>query len=239
MTRYELIGRNFLLALRRAPRDKRALYALLWLLWVVGYFTYLVETFSYLGLWGSICWATVLGLAVGLAILIKRNNARSEKSLLSLSSHRSPHFQDLIEHRRCLIGLLLRTAILVDRAGCEVLHNSGKVAEEQRGMCRRRTLDLAQRPELWAYFNEEDKGLLIAAEGSWSWDTIWPRLLLSEDVRVLRWVVGVDSILVPFEFLKFELNSALAVTIKPSIVEGKGCMPPWDLRPAETWLTYC
>jgi hypothetical protein len=232
MTRFELIWRNFWLALRRAPKDKRALFAIAWLLYTIGAFAYLIWTLTYLGIWGSICWGVMMGLGVGLALLIRRNNARTEKSLLSLSNYKSVEFEDLADHRAQLVKVLLRTAILVDRAGAEVLSAKGKIADEHKGISRRRTLDLAKRPELWDCFPEEERLLLLRAEGTWDRSVAWTQINLIEDVRVLRWVIQLDSILVPFEFVKPDLAPAIEITAKPEITDGIGCMAPWDLRPA-------
>ena len=83
----------------------------------------------------------------------------------------------------------------------------------------------------------------MAPEGTWSWDAIWPRIIHIEDIRVLRWILKIDPILTPFEFLKPDLTAAVEITTRPAQVEGKSCMPPWDLRPAlqsaERMLNRC
>jgi hypothetical protein len=60
---------------------------------------------------------------------------------------------------------------------------------------------------------------------------------------VLRWVLKLDPILTPFEFLKPDLIPALEISTNPQRIEGKDCMAPWDLRPAhamaEQMLNRC
>jgi hypothetical protein len=231
MTRFELFWRGFWLVVRRAPRDKRAFLALASLFGIVAYIAYLVWTLFYLGVWGSISWMVMLGLGAGLAVLIRRHNSRPDESMLSLSSYRDIDSQEFAHHRPELVKVLLRAAILVDRAGIEALIESGKVPDEHRGISRRRTLDLARQPNLWNGFTEEERMLLMSAEGSWERGIIWAQINLIENVRVLRWVIQLDSILVPFEFLQPDLTPAIELTSKPEMVEGVGCLPPWDLRP--------
>jgi len=47
-------------------------------------------------------------------------------------------------------------------------------------------------------------------------------------------VIGIDKILVPFEFLQPDVTPAIEITTKPDRLAGTGCLPPWDLRPART-----
>ena len=233
MTRSELFWRNLSLALRRATRDQRALSNLLGAFALLSYAAYLLWTVTYLGPWGSVCLTVVMGLAIGGAIFINKKNARDVESVLSLSSPSALQINDLREHRIRLANILLCKAIVVDRANNENLHRMGKIDPRREGICRRRTLDLARRPELWQTLSVEERDLLISPEGSWKWDAVWPRIIRIEDVRVLRWILKIDPILTPFEFLKPDLTAALEITTRPEQVIGKGCLPPWDLRPAQ------
>jgi hypothetical protein len=243
MNRSELFWRNLSLALRRAARDKRALSNVLGVFALLSYAAYLLWTVTYLGPWGTVCLIVVMGLAIGGATFINKKNARDGESILSLSSPSTLQINELREHRIRLANILLCKAIVVDRANNENLHRMGKIDSRREGICRRRTLDLAHRPELWQTLSIEERDLLMSPEGTWKWDAVWPRIIRIEDVRVLRWILKIDPILTPFEFLKPDLTAALEITTRPEQVEGKGCMPPWDLRPAqhaaEQMLTRC
>ena len=243
MRRSELFRQNLWMVIRRSARDRRARGYILGLLGLLSYLTYLVWTFAYLGIWGTICWAVVVSLAIGLAILMRKSNERTGESMLSLSSPAVLETDDLSKHRVRIAAALLRVAILVDRAGGENLHRLGKIRAQSQGTCRRRTLDLARKPDLWETFTSEERNSLLAPEGSWEWDAVWPRVLQVEDVRVLRWVLKLDPILTPFEFLKPDLIPALEISTNPQRIEGKDCMAPWDLRPAhamaEQMLNRC
>lgn len=58
-------------------------------------------------------------------------------------------------------------------------------------------------------------------------------MLQVEDVKVFRWVLRIDPILTPFEFLQPDLAAALELIEKPEMLSGTACLPPWDLRPAK------
>jgi hypothetical protein len=233
MNRSELFWRNLSLAFRRSTRDKRALSNVLGIFALLSYAAYLLWTVTYLGPWGSVCVIAIMGLAIGGAVFINKKNARDVESILSLSSPSALQINDLREHRIRLANILLCKAIVVDRANSEHLHHIGKIDPRREGICRRRTLDLARRPELWQTLTIEERDLLMSPEGTWKWDAVWPRIIRIEDVRVLRWILKIDPILTPFEFLKPDLTAAFEITKRPEQVEGKGCMPPWDLRPAQ------
>ncbi len=234
MTRWGLLWRNVALILRRAGRDKRAFrFVLVWL-GFAAWIAYEAGVMVYLGFWGTISVLCLLLLGFGIAILIGTSNARAGDTLLKLSAHPVPQDDEYRGHRPKLVKALLRLAVLADRAGCEALHAQGKIAPEIAGACRRRTLDLARSPGLWEEFTDEERDLLMAQEGSWAWEQVWPRVVRGEDVRVLRWVVGMDRVLVPFEFLKPDLVPAVEISVKPDLVNGERCMAPYDLRPAET-----
>jgi len=243
MNRNELFWRNLSLAFRRAARDRRALSYVLGVFGLLSYTAYLLWTVTYLGTLGTVCLIVVMTLAIGVAVFINKKNARDQESIITLSAPCALQINDLREHRIRLANLLLCKAIIVDRAHNENLHLLGKIDPRRNGICRRRTLDLARRPELWQTFSLEERDLLMAPEGTWSWDAIWPRIIHIEDVRVLRWILKIDPILTPFEFLKPDLTAAVEITTRPAQVEGKNCMPPWDLRPAlqraERMLNRC
>jgi len=238
MTRFELFRRNLWLTAKRsrtnAPSRRQMLLIAFWLLYVAGYGLLIRKQYEEAGPWGIVGSAVLLLLGVGVSVFIRRHNAHAEDSFLKLSVRESPAADDLLEHGKRLARVLLRTAVLVDRAGGESLYRLGKTPVEHVGICRRRTLDLARRPELWGGFSREEQDLLMSQEGSWEWEQVWPRVVQAEDVRVLRWVLRMDPVLVPFDFLEADLSPALEVTAKPESVAGGECLAAYDLRPEQT-----
>jgi len=229
MKRYELFWRNVWLMLRRGGTRWKLLGSLFYL---TAYFLWLIRSVIEIGWWGALFEAFCFALAGVVVVFIMHSHAHADQSLMKLSTYKDVDLEDTAGHRPQLVAALLQRAAMVDRAGFEALHRMGKVPEEQRGICRRRTLDVAQRAEVWSRYSDEERGLLMAGEGAWEWKDIVVGTNMVEDVRVLRWVIQMDEVLTPFEFLQPDLTPALEVTVKPQSVEGTKCLPPWDLRPA-------
>jgi len=231
MTRLQLIGRNLWLFLRSVSRDWWGIIFLVYWLSMMAYAYWLLSYF-FIGIPAAHVLAFVIVVLLGGRVLIVWANRRNAKDALRLSANAEQCLGERIAQRAQLAQELLRAAVLVDRAACEAVHRNGKLAPEHYGISRRRTLAIAQRPELWERFPPAERDLLIAQEGSWPWDSVWPRLARIEDVRVLRWALGMDAILTPFEFLTQDLRPAFAISTQPSLVDGDRCLNPWDLRPA-------
>lgn len=192
----------------------------------VGYFVW--SSYRDMGPDGLVMWVVIAAIVMSLIIVV----ALAQGNVFPKISEQA--HGDYEGHRVKIAEALVRVAVLVDRAGVEALWREEKVMEEHRGVCRRRTLDVARRPEIWDGLTEDERGLLIGEEGSWASETTWPLVQRVEDVRVLRWVLGLDEVLVPFAFLKADISPAPETTVKAAeILAGKGCLPPWDLRPAQ------
>ena len=236
MKRRELYWRNTWFVHRHAPRDKRLRDLLLrsafGALYIAAWAFYEIRTIGEIGWWGGVWTGCVGALGLGCAWLIRLNNARDDASFLRLSVRQSSAELSTREHRRKIADELLRTAILCDRAGAEALHQEKKMTEEHRGVCRRRTLDLARRLGMWEGYGKVEQALLLSAEGAWDWEAIGRYFGRVEDVRVLRWVLRLDEVLTPFEFLKSDLTPALQTTTRPGELEGEECLASYDLRPA-------
>ncbi len=203
-------------------------------LFVIGWAAYVAIAWYRLGVGLVIFGVIVYALAILVARWIAISNRRSAESLLRLSARPDPPEEDLRAHAAKIGDLLLRTAVMVDRALGEVLFREHKIPEAHAGIFRRRTLDVANRPGLWTGFTPAEQELLRSQEGSWPWEEVWPRLLQVEDVRVLRWVLGLDQVLTPFEFLTRDMAPALEVTTEPQRVATGRCLAAYDLRPAQT-----
>jgi hypothetical protein len=247
MTRFELFRRNLWLMLRRSLIDRRArrqsILLLLIVLYLIGYGLLLGRQYREAGPWGFLFSGGVLMLALGVRVFIQRGNDRAGVTLLNLAPHEPPGQEDMRGHRVEIVGALRRLAVVVDRAGVEALAMQGKITAQHAGVCRRRTLDMARKPELWDRFSDVERTLLLSQEGNWTSEEVWPRILQVEDVRVLRWALRIDQVLVPFALLKPDLRPAVEVTAKPEMVEGEGCPASYDLRPAQaaaqTMLARC
>ena len=248
MRKSELILRRLWLTILRSGRDARARKIVLRIGFIVLYYAayamYARKEAQEIGPWGFVFSIVLLVLASGVVYFIRRGHAKEDASLLTLSARVSAAPpSDLSNHRRQIASALLHLPAMVDRAGTEALHQQSKMAPGNIGAGRRRSLDVAMRPDVWLNVPVADRDLLRSAEGSWTWDEVWPWIVRAEDVRVLRWVLGIDEVLTPFEFLRPDLTVAIELTLKPERADGTTCLASYDLRPeqtmAQTMVTRC
>ena len=230
--RPELWRKNFLLMLRRAPRDRRTWRPLLAAVGAVAYIGYDIWAFFYLGLAGTIVWVIILTLAIILALVLARSYRRTDESMLLLSARPSVPDEDFAGHRPRLLQTLFTTAALVDRAGIELMHRQNRMNPAFAGKSRRRTLDLVQSCGM-DQLTPREQDLLRSQEGAWPEADIWATIFQIESVRVLRWVLGFDPILVPLEFAELDLRPALEITTRPVHASTSACLGPADLRAAK------
>ncbi len=206
------------------------LLLVLWLAWVA----YELWSLFFLGIWGALFWGLVMALAIGVAAVLARSHRRTDESMLRLSSPAVlPDQGGLLHHRPKLIAELIRAAVLVDRAGIELMHGNRKADLARAGIARRRTLDAAKTSGTWDGLQPAEQDLLLSQEGSWDPGEAWSKVLRVEDVRVLRWVLGIDSLLSPLEFTELDLRPALDITANPNRTLGTASLEPADLRPAK------
>ncbi len=239
MKRRELMWKNLWLAVRRSGKDERAQKVLLAsgsvaLVWV-GYGLYVVRAYRETGPWGVAFEVGMLALGCGVALMIRRRYKKEDESVFRLSGPVVAAPAEYGRHRVKLAGALLRTAAMVDRATAEAVHVAGQMPVEVVGGLRRRSLEMARRTGVWEGFGEAERSLLMDDEGSWRQETTFAWLGRLEDVRVLRWVLGMDEVLVPFEFVTADMRPVLATFEQADeVMKGSACLPPWDLRPAQS-----
>jgi hypothetical protein len=225
---------------RRGPvtyREQRLVVYLVVLLAVLVWLIYVAMTSEHFGPWATTAVLVILIVCLGLAWAVRHSHSSEHATLRLAGTPLAPGETDLTAHRARLAALLLRTACTIDRAVCEASYQADRKAAEQRedkGQTRQRILNLARRADLWPEFDGHEQDLLMAPEGYWTPTDIWPRVMLIENVRVLRWVIELDDALTPFEALTPDLRPALDLTQKPRLVEGAACRQPWDLRRAQT-----
>lgn len=239
MTRWTLFRKNVVLVLRHHAARRRRLWVAGWMLWSIGGLTWFISVWE-VPLVTALLWAvlTTQGLAALIVWSTSTRLTRNQAVRVSAGS------QEHASHRPAIAQELLRVAALVDRAGCELMCRQGVLPEQHRGISRRRTLDLARREDLWPGFSPAEQELLLSPEGSWPDELAWQTTARNEDVRVLRFVVGLDGILTPFEFLEQDLQIALELTSLPAKVDlANICLAPMDLRPgqgvADAMLARC
>lgn len=232
VNRPELLRKNLWLMIRRTPRDRKVWRPLLVIFGALAYLAYDVWAFHYLGVVSTIVMVVSLTAAIGLALLLARSHHRTDESMLHLATRESPAADDCTRHRLRIVETLLGTAALVDRAGMELMHRQGSMNPAYIGVSRQRTLQLV-RGCGWEQMSGEAQALLLSPEGSWSEADTWSMIFRVEQVRVLRWVLGVDTILAPLEFADLNVRLALEITTNPKLAAGSVCLSASDLRGAK------
>ena len=215
---------------------RRGIFGSLFLsLYYVGYAFYLRSAYREVGAGGLGFGVVILLLGVAVSLWIARTNRNAGDTLLRLSTSSSPYPEELklALHRTRLRDELIRVASLVDRAGVEAIYNSDKAEQTQPGPSRQRSLLALKSTGLWEHLTVVEQNLLVSPEGSWPAEAISSTLPRAEDVCVLRWVLGIDEVLVPFAFVQTDLKSSFSLTANPALADGEGCMQPWDLRPEQ------
>lgn len=232
VNRPELLRKNLWLMILRAPRDRRTWRPLLVIFGALAYVAYDVWAFLYLGLAGTVFMVVIMTLAIGLALLLAHSHRRTDESMLHLAQRAPVPEEDYALYRPKLVQTLYATAALVDRAGIELMHRQGRINSTNAGGSRQRTLSLA-RNCAWDQLSEPARGLLLSPEGSWSEADTWSTIFCMEQVRVLRWVLGIDAILAPLEFADLNVRPALEITTNPKLAAGSVCLSAPDLRAAK------
>ena len=236
--------RSYWIALRRTRKDKRArsisLRITFWLAYLVAYilFLVLVEVNTAAGqrIWNAVFYAFIFGTGTIAAILMRRWNRKQDEFLNTSLTGRAPlHPQDLAdvspEVRSYLEERALIIASLLARGLSEIYLQHHQIAEGSEVVTRQVHNSLLRGTGLWDKLEQSEAGLASAADGLWSVEQQNDVLTWCEQLRVLRWVVGIDSELVPlahFPTLDFSLSQE--VLRRGSPLTTKPLVKPWDVR---------
>ena len=97
--------------------------------------------------------------------------------------------------RREFAELALLHAVLADRAGSESFVQTKVLPEGIEVITRRRHLDILRERGLYERVGRTELDLLLRPDGHWAEETIRDVSMLLEPLRLLRWVLRVDSFL--------------------------------------------
>lgn len=232
---------SFWIVLRRVGRDRRARSALfklsLALLSVVGYPAYIVYTCVIGGRWQGVFYAFIFGTGAMAAILMRRWHRKQDEILnYSLTSkvnpssngvfNLSPSVRTYLEDRALIIASLLA------RGASEVqIHQ--KLNHEAGGVLARQILNGFLREHgLWTKLEPAEVDLASVADGLWTSSQEGCVVTWCEQLRLLRWALGVDPQIVPLWHcpnLDFRVSQDLLH--EGGIVRGRSSqVGPWDIR---------
>ncbi len=229
MNRAQMIWKNLVVLVRRAPKDQRARKMLLWtFLGSIGLLTYLSIVLLNPGTY------ILLPPALIVASLIRRSHKRADGNFIKLSdAGGNSDTEELTAHRDQLAGVALVLAAMIDRAGSEALLKTKEMAEGVEIMTRQKLIAMLRSTGRWDTMSSADRELMMFPDGSWDWQQIHDAFRQIEDLRVLRWVLRIDTYLLPIDqAYRLHLNVATDLSGDPTGLQGVGCLQPWEMEEA-------
>ena len=236
--------RSYWIALRRTRKDKRArsvsLKITFLLAYLVAYALFIafmeVRTAAGQGIWNAVFYAFIFGTGMIAAILIRRWHRKQDEVLnTSLTGRTLFHPQDFsdasTEVRSYLEERALIIASLLARGASEIYLQHHQVAEGVEVVTRQIHNSLLRGHGVWDKLERPEADLASVADGLWSVEQQNGVLTWCEQLRVLRWVLGIDSELIPlahFPGLEFSLSQEVLRRGIP--LTSKPLLKPWDVR---------
>ena len=198
------------LSLRRIHKDRRARWHLINLgfliLLPVFFLAYLVVLLKS----GAIF---LLPFAIPAVWWIRRNNKRSEPMHITPQPEPLKPAEVTQEQRERLCTFLgelgLFYAVMLDRAGSELVVQQKKLPPDIEIISRRTHIDLLRHTGIWDKILPADREAVMIADGHWDQPMIRRVSLAMEPYRLIRWLLRVDSYL-PLVGRQSEGNFALA-----------------------------
>jgi len=241
--------KTYWIALQRTRRDKRArslsIRITFLLTYLVAYVVFVVlmevNTSAGQGIWNAALdkltlYAVIFGSGTAAAILIRRWH-RKENELLnySLTGRNILHPQDLSDAspdvRNYLEERALIIASLLSRGASEIYLQHNQLAPGLEVVTRQMQNSQLRENGLWEKLEQAEADLASAADGRWSLEQQNQVSMWCEQLRVLRWVIRLDSELMPlahFPTLDFSLSREVLGRGRP--LSGKPLLKSWDVR---------
>ncbi|GGG95755.1 hypothetical protein [Silvibacterium dinghuense] len=216
--------KNAFLNLRRFHKDRRARKQF-------GQFLYLISIPMLVGAYVAILLGRsavfLLPVLIAIALWQGRRAKEAAKSLSILPDNkpvrRELSAEERAEIRKYLADLALFYAVLLNRSGSEGYLKTKVVPEGVEVISRRVHLELLRSRNIWDRLSSADREALMAADGHWQWEQINMAVLAGERVRLLRWMLRIDSYLpVVGQQLKVDYKAANSLIDAPeSVYSGK------------------
>jgi hypothetical protein len=229
MNRGQMIWKNFAILVRRAPKDRRAGRALfLTLLALVGLAAYAALVLLNPGTY------VILPPALIALWFIRRSHKRADAGLIRLNRlDVKSETDDLLEHRKHLAQVTVALAAMIDRAGSEAFLKSKELPPGVAVITRQRLIAMLRSAEIWDALPLISRERMMLPDGGWDWELISDALRQLEDLRVLRWVLRIDTYLLPIDqAYKVHLSLATELTGDSAKVRGDGCLQAWEMEEA-------
>ena len=123
-------------------------------------------------------------------------------------------------------------ASLLSRGWSEAYLHTHPVEEGMEAITRRKQNQFLREQRLWNSLQPEELALVIAPDGSWLPEQIYLVEEWCEQLRLLRWILKIDTFLLPLSHHpKSDLSSAVALSKIGTSIFSKDTLQPSDIRP--------
>ena len=232
--------KSYWIALQRTGRDRRArsiAFRITFLLtYLVAYVLFVVVTATNQGIWNAAFYGFIFGTGTIAAILMRRWRRKQDELLnYSLTGRSPPHSLDAsdasLEVRTYLEERVLIVASLLARAASEIYLHQNQPAPGREVVSRQMQNTLLREKSLWDNLEQSEANLVSAADGRWSMEQQNQVFMWCEQLRVLRWVQGLDSELVPLaHFPALDFSLSREVLRRGRSQSDKPLLKSWDVR---------
>jgi hypothetical protein len=205
LSRLREFSTDLTISLQRMGRDRRARVFVIRVGFSVAYTVVVLRFFIYLFFHSDASPASSVGYSlatftVALAVfaLLRRSHKRENDFLkFSLTGQREPVPQVHAAVEQYLRDRMVILASLVARAASEAQLRKHPIPKGAVPVMRQRQNTLLRETGLWEKLEPEEEALAAAADGQWTTEQVNGAEIWCEQLRLLRWVLGMDSILTP------------------------------------------
>jgi hypothetical protein len=204
---------------------------------LIAYAVYVIYTAVVGGPWTAAFYIFIFGTGSLAAVLMRRWH-RKQNELLNYSLtgqtvrdldgkfDLAPPVRTYLEDRALIIASLLARSVSEIHVHQQEDHDLSDIFTRQflNGFLREHGL--------WDKLELDEADLVIAADGRWTSEQEGSVVLWSEQLRLLRWVLGLDTEIVPlwhYTAVDFRLSLDL-IRSAPTVRAKKSTVGPWDIR---------
>ncbi len=212
----------------------RVSFWLLYILFLVPFYFFLFRK-SGEGLGIFLGDATLLGGAIVVMLMIRRSHRRQDRFFEYSFVKPNPRVINMDVPREVREYLVRRAAIisaLLIRASSEWFLQHKELPPEIEVITRRAQNELLRKEGLWEVLEADEADLFRAADGHWTAIQLDQSVAWCEQLRLLRWTLGLDTNLFPLHYFpRVDISAAKGIVEAGNeLFRGKKMLAPWDVR---------
>lgn len=185
--------------------------------------------------WAIPTYAVIFGCAILILLAIRRSHRRQDaffQSFLSSGRGDSKSDSSSIEVQQHLVECAVIKGALLARAASESFLKTKEIPDGIVIITRQTQIESLRTQGLWDKLSLEEGDLLRAPDGYWTPEQIQQMVSWCEQLRLLRWVLGLDGEITPLAFFPRTDVSLSAEIVKHgrALFDGKELLNSWDIR---------